>query len=203
MNNPDISLVENGKFKNLEELFDEMGLTGVEQAYDQLLRGKTLTPESLSRAINRSLDETREIVSTYGEVDSQGRIVGLMGITLVETNHKLLVGDQVLYTWCAADTLLFPRFLSFAAKVASKDPISGELVELSVNEDYLEWTDPVPLYISWMEKADSCDIRNSFCQHSYFFGSEDTANKWLDENPSRKISKVEDFFSYSAGFGCC
>lgn len=203
MNNQDISLAENGKFKSLGEVFDELGLRGVEKAYDQLLRGKTLTPESLSRAINRSLEETREIVSTYGEVDSQGQIAGFMGITLVETSHKLFVGDQIVYTWCAADTLLFPRFLGFSAKVESRDPVNGELVKLSVNEDYLEWTDPVPLYISWMEKADSCDIRNSFCSHSHFFGSEDNANKWLDENPMGKISKVEDFFSYPAGIGCC
>ncbi|MFY0654383.1 MAG: organomercurial lyase [Cyclobacteriaceae bacterium] len=203
MNNQDILLAENGKFKNMAELFDKMGLTGVEQAYDQLLRGKTLTPESLSRAISRSLEETREIVSTYGEIDQQGQIAGFLGISLFETKHKMFVNGKVIYTWCAADTLLFPKFLDFSAKVTSEDPISGELVELSVNGDYLEWTNPVPLYISWMEKADSCDIRNSFCYHSYFFSSQDTANKWLKENPSGKISKAEDFFSFSAGVSCC
>ena len=203
MSKQDISLAENGKFKNLEELFSEMGFAGVEKAYDQLLKGNSLTLDGLSQIINRPLEETRKIVSTYGEVDQQGRIMGLVGITLVETNHKLFVGDQVLYTWCAADTLLFPKFLGFSAKVASKDPINGELIKLSVNEDYLEWTDPVPLYISWMEKADSCDIRNSFCNHSHFFADDKTAQKWLEENPSGEVSKVEDFFSFSAGISCC
>jgi len=201
--NKDISLTKNGKFKSLEEVFAEMGLTGVEKAYDLLLKEKPLTADSLSQIINKSPEETKAIISTFGEVDQHEKIVGFMGITLVETSHKLSVDDHVVYTWCAADTLLFPRFLGFSAKVESRDPVNGELVKLSVNEDYLEWTDPVPLYISWMEKADSCDIRNSFCKHSYFFSSQDTANKWLEENPAGKISKVEDFFSYPVGIGCC
>lgn len=203
MNKQDISFTENGKFKSLEEVFAEMDLMGVEKAYDLLLKGKPLTAESLSQIINKTLEETKAIISTYGEVDQHEKIVGLMGITLVETSHKLSVGDQVVYTWCAADTLLFPRFLGFSALVESKDPINNELVKLSVKEDYLEWTDPVPLYISWMEKADSCDIRNSFCSHSHFFASDKTSQKWLEENPAGKISKVEDFFSYPAGIGCC
>lgn len=203
MNKQDISLTKNGKFKSLEEVFAEMGLTGVEKAYDLLLKEKPLTADSLSQIINKSPEETKAIISTFGEVDQHEKIVGFMGITLVETSHKLSVDDHVVYTWCAADTLLFPRFLGFSAKVESRDPVNGELVKLSVNEDYLEWTDPVPLYISWMEKADSCDIRNSFCKHSYFFSSQDTANKWLEENPAGKISKVEDFFSYPVGIGCC
>ena len=201
--NKDISLTKNGKFKSLEEVFAEMGLTGVEKAYDLLLKEKPLTADSLSQIINKSPEETKAIISTFGEVDQHEKIVGFMGITLVEPSHKLSVDDHVVYTWCAADTLLFPRFLGFSAKVESRDPVNGELVKLSVNEDYLEWTDPVPLYISWMEKADSCDIRNSFCKHSYFFSSQDTANKWLEENPAGKISKVEDFFSYPVGIGCC
>jgi alkylmercury lyase len=54
-----------------------------------------------------------------------------------------------------------------------------------------------------MEKADSCNIRNSFCNHSHFFANDKTAHKWLEANPSGQISKVEDFFPFSAGAGCC
>ena len=103
----------------------------------------------------------------------------------------MIVDGITIYTWCAADTFIFPRYLDFTAQVESKDPISGEIVKLSVNGDYLEWTDPVPLYISSMDMADSCDIRNSFCNHTHFFVSKENANLWLENNPEGKISLLK------------
>lgn len=203
MKNEEVEFISGAKIRDMEEMLTEMGLENSEDVYRHLLKGEPMSFAQFMDLLGMSAAEAEEILMLYGEVNSQNEVVGFLGISLFETKHKMLVEDKTIYTWCAADTLLFLRFLGFSAKVESRDPVNGELVKLSVNEDYLEWTDPVPLYISWMEKADSCDIRNSFCSHSHFFGSEDNANKWLYENPMGKISKVEDFFSYPAGFGCC
>lgn len=203
MNQREIQMAHDGKMRSISEMLTEMGLEKGENVYRHLLKGEALSITRFAELLGKSVSEAESILSMHGELNTQHQVVGFTGITLMETMHKLLIKDTAIYTWCAADTLLFPRFLGFAAIVESADPVNGELVKLSINEDYLEWTEPVPLYISWMEKADSCDIRNSFCNHSHFFGSEATAQNWLQKNPQGKISLVEDFVSFAGAKGCC
>jgi len=203
MKQQEISFTSGGKIREIGEMLSEMGLDQSEEVYRHLMKGEKLSIEKFAILLGKSIPDSEKILTLHGEVNTQNQVVGFLGISLIETIHKLLVGGNTFYTWCAADTLLFPRFLGFSAKVESKDPVNGEVVKLAINEDYLEWTDPVPLYISWMEKADSCDVRNSFCNHNHFFMSEENANIWLENNHGGKISLLEDFISFSGGSGCC
>jgi alkylmercury lyase len=115
-----------------------------------------------------------------------------------------MVKGKTVYTWCAVDAIMLPQFLLFEALIESKDPVDGQVIQLSVDEDFLAWTDPVPVYISWVATADSCHIRQSFCNHSRFFASRETAEIWTTENSGACISNVEDFFTFSrGGRGCC
>jgi len=203
MQKEQISFTSGGKIRDLGEMLSKIGLDQSEEVYRHLLKGEHLSIQNFANLLGKSASESEEILSLHGEVNELNQIVGFLGISLIETNHKMIVDGITIYTWCAADTFIFPRYLDFAAQVESKDPISGEIVKLSVNGDYLEWTDPVPLYISSMDMADSCDIRNSFCNHTHFFVSKENANLWLENNPEGKISLLEDFISFSGGSRCC
>ena len=203
MQKEQISFTSGGKIRDLGEMLSKIGLDQSEEVYRHLLKGEHLSIQNFANLLGKSASESEEILSLHGEVNELNQIVGFLGISLIETNHKMIVDGITIYTWCAADTFIFPRYLDFTAQVESKDPISGEIVKLSVNGDYLEWTDPVPLYISSMDMADSCDIRNSFCNHTHFFVSKENANLWLENNPEGKISLLEDFISFSGGSRCC
>ncbi|MCJ8166030.1 organomercurial lyase [Pontibacter sp. E15-1] len=190
--------------KRFELQISEAGQRGSEAVYAHLMNGEPLPVDRFAELLHMDAAEAQEALASYGEVDAQGRVVGFLGLSLVPTQHKLIVQNRTLYTWCAADAILLPQFLSFSALIESKDPVNGELIKLSVNEDFLEWTDPVPLSVSWVEDADSCHISDSFCQRSHFFANQETAAKWLSENPDAKISHVEDFYTFvRGGRGCC
>lgn len=189
---------------HFEYVLNELGLNRSEKIYAHLLKGEPLPISLFTQLLKVDVDEAERVIASYGEVDNQGNVTGFLGLSLVPTSHKLIINNKTLYTWCAADTILLPQFLSFSALIESKDPVSGQRVQLAVNDDFLDWTDPVPLYISWIEKTDCCHIRQSFCQHSHFFASQETAVRWLAENPDAKISNVEDFFTFCrGGRGCC
>lgn len=203
MNQEKISFTTEGKIRDIGEMLTEMDLDRSDQVYRHLLSGKSMSVEHFAHLLSKSLSEAKEILVHHGELSKENEVVRFLGISLVETQHKLILDNQIIYTWCAADTLLFPSFLDFSAKVESKDPISGEIVKLSVNGDHLKWTDPVPIYISSVDKADSCDIRNSFCNHTHFFASEQNAKIWLETNPEANISSVDEFFDKKSGMSCC
>src|SRR6266567_9035816 len=45
---------------------------------------------------------------------------------LVPTSHRFQLGGQVLYTWCAFDTVLLPPSLHVEAQVQSTCPVTGQ-----------------------------------------------------------------------------
>ena len=186
-----------------EKMLKEMNLPNSDKVYWELLKGRPLPRGRFSEVTDVPIDKAHQIIQQYGEVNKEGEIVGYLGLSLNKTVHQLNFDNKTLYAWCAMDSILLPRYLMHRWEIISIDPITDIPVKLSISDNLLEWTRPVPLFISWVEKADSCDIKSSFCRHSFFFGSEDAANKWLEKNPLGKISKVEDFFSNSSGFKCC
>ena len=167
------------------------------------MTGSPIPFAQFSSLLNVSGDEAEKIAKLYGEKNDKAEIIGFLGLTLAPTQHKIILRDKVLFTWCAADTLLFPGYLSFSARVESTDPVSKQLVQLSINEDFLEWTDPVPLYISWVNKIDPGNIRKSMCHRTHFFASEETASEWRKGNMDTSILKVEDFFEGKILYGGC
>ncbi|WP_202708658.1 organomercurial lyase [Sporosalibacterium faouarense] len=46
-------------------------------------------------------------------------VVGSFGLSLVETPHSLHIGEQKLFTWCAADVIGIPAALQVDAKINS------------------------------------------------------------------------------------
>lgn len=185
-------------------MLNELGLNGTEKIYTHLLKGVPMPINLFAELLGIDAHKANKVLSSYGEVDNQGQVTGFLGLSLVPTQHKLTVKGKTFYTWCAADTILLPQFLSFSALIESKDPINNQTIKLSVDEDFLDWTDPVALYISWIEKADSCHIRKSFCDRSHFFASRETAEKWLSSNTDARISHVDEFLTFCrGGRGCC
>lgn len=192
------------KITKLDLWLKELGIPPAGKVYQMIMTGSPIPFAQFSRLLNVSCNEAEEIARLYGERNDKAEIIGFLGLTLAPTQHKLILRDKVVFSWCAADTLLFPAYLSFAAKVESTDPVSKELVQLSINEDFLEWTDPVPLYISWVNKIDPGNIRKTMCDRTHFFSSEETASQWRKENMDAAILNVEDFFEGKIlHSGCC
>ena len=75
------------------------------------------------------------------EYDDAGNVMGY-GISLRKTRHVFEVDGQLLYTWCALDTLIFPAVIGKTAHVRSHSPQTGEPIVLTVMPDEVRRVEP-------------------------------------------------------------
>jgi alkylmercury lyase len=130
------------------------------------------------------------------EYDDQGRIVG-WGLTLIPTPHTFVVDGHRLYTWCAADTLLFPAIIGSPAMIESRCPTTGTVIRLTVDpEDGVTTLSPATAVIS-IPDSDDLDVarvRASCCNPGRFFATAEAAGDWLAQHPSGTVLPVADAY---------
>jgi alkylmercury lyase len=130
------------------------------------------------------------------EYDDERRIIG-WGLTLVPTPHAFIVDGHHLYTWCAADTLLFPAIIGSRARVESSCPTTGIPIRLTVGpEGGVTDLSPVTAVISIpdSEELDVSRVRASCCNPGRFFASAEAAADWLTRHPGGTVLPVADAY---------
>jgi len=159
-----------------------------------LQHGKPVTPEELASATGLKPKVADKLASRLGaEFDEDGNVVG-WGLTLVATPHKYRANDKDLFTWCAADTISFPAMLNHTAVIESPDPISGEIVQLTVTPDGVEGLKPTSAVVSWSLESEVDNIRASFCDVVHFFATRETAAEYVSDHHGLVIVPVESVF---------
>lgn len=157
--------------------------------------GQPLTPQRL--AMNLQINQT-ELNAQLAQVpdtefDEQGNIVG-WGVTLVPTSHHFQICGQQMFTWCAFDTVLFPPSLHVEAEVHSVCANTGSPISFTItSEGEMKNLFPPETCLSLIVPAqrDAC-IRDTFCQQSLFFQSEQAASSWLVQHPEAVLLSVKD-----------
>ncbi len=161
----------------------------------QVTRGKPVAPAALRASLQVSQDELEQRLAKLPpdvEVDRAGNIVGL-GVTLVPTSHRFQLGGQVLYTWCAFDTVLFPPLLQVRAKVQSKCSATGHPITFVATPEGIEELTPTTSVLSLILPAERYDCaRGTFCLQSLFFESEQAASAWLASHPEAIYLSLEE-----------
>ncbi len=126
--------------------------------------------------------------------DDDGRISGF-GLTLRPTPHRFVVEGQMLYTWCATDTLVFPAILGRGAVVESACPVTSRPIRLEVTPDAVVSVDPPTTVVSQVHPAEAVeDIRGVVCRHGHFFSSPQAASDWAAEHPEGQVLSVSEAF---------
>src|SRR5262249_14632544 len=114
--------------------------------------------------------------------DGQGRITGFWGLAISELSpaHRYESGGQVLYAWCAWDTLFLPARLGQAARVTSACPVTGELIQLTVTPDGVTETSHPGAVVSFLRPDGPFDsgVIESFCHFVHFFASRQAGGPW-------------------------
>ncbi len=162
----------------------------------QVTRGKPVAPAALRASLQVSQDELEQRLAKLPpdvEFDEAGNIVGL-GATLVPTSHRFQMGGQVLYTWCAFDTVLLPPSLHIEAQVQSTCPVTGQPITfVATPEGVIRDLSPASGVMSLIVPANRGDCtRATFCQQSLFFQSEQAASTFLADHPEALLLSVED-----------
>jgi len=180
------------------------GFTSVQQLFEHFKEHpKPISIPNFAQLLKLSKKDALEFATRKGELNSAGNLVGLLGLSITPTNHKLIINNQDFYTWCAADTLIFPTLLSVSAFIKSTDPINGETIEITIEIDKITRISPAEAYISWGSQVDENDIRCSMCNRVHFFSSENSAKEWLASNKDARIFKVVDYFTTDISLNNC
>ena len=120
-------------------------------------------------------------------------MVAFAGLSLTPTTHRFSVADRRLYTWCAWDTLFLPAMLRQSAEVQSVDPVSGKVVQLTVDPDGVRRADPELLWVSFppATTTSTADITGTFCCHVHFLATPAAADRWLRDHPEGTVLDLD------------
>jgi alkylmercury lyase len=149
-----------------------------------LAAGKPVSAAALARATGRpDADVERALRGQVDlETDEQGRVVGY-GLTLRPTPHRFEVDGQRLITWCALDTLMFPRLLGVTARVDSSCHATGTPVRLTTAPHGVSDVEPSGAVVSIVTPDAPASVRAAFCDQVHFFANAAAAAPWLAEHP--------------------
>lgn len=138
--------------------------------------------EALAGAAGMPARQIERLMSTWPGVyrDVEGRITGYGGLTTIETRHRILLGPDTRYTWCAWDTLFIPQLLGAVAQIESACPVTGEPIAFAVRPDGVERMDAPPLLslVAPEPAKATADIVSHFCCDVQFFASENAGREW-------------------------
>jgi alkylmercury lyase len=126
------------------------------------------------------------------EYDDEHRIVG-WGLTLTPTPHAFVVDGRRLYTWCAADGLLFPGIIGRRVQIESRCPTTDIMIRMTVDpNDGVTGLSPATAVISIpdSEELDVARVRVSCCNPGRFFATAESAADWLAQHPSGTVLPV-------------
>ncbi len=161
----------------------------------QVSRGKPLTMAALGASLQMSQNELEQCLSQAPdtEFDQQGNILG-WGVTMIATRHRFQIRQQSLFTWCAFDTVLFPPALGEIAQVHSTCPVTGQTITfVATPEGVIKELTPPSTVLSLIIPAERSDcMRDTFCEQSLFFQSEQAATPWLATHPGALILSIEE-----------
>lgn len=163
-----------------------------------LAHGRPVATEEIAASAHLpNADVDRLLRSQSGtEWDEDGRLVGF-GLTPRPTEHRFIVGDKTLYTWCATDTLFFTVILGASTIVESTCPSTGELIRIELTPDAIVSVTPKEAVVSQRHHDELLpDIRSDICDHGHFFSSPIAAKTWAAEHPEGEVLSVADAFDH-------
>lgn len=102
------------------------------------------------------------------EIDGEGRLRGIHGLTLEATRHQIRRKEGHVHTWCALDAIGIPAALGIDAIASTSCPrCDRELLVRMVNGV----PDPSARGALWIPASDCGHLREDFCQHANLFCS--------------------------------
>ena len=129
--------------------------------------------------------------------DDHRRVIGFMGLSITEiSDHRIHIDGRALWAWCAWDTLFLPELLDETARVASRCPLTGRGISLTVTPDGPADLAPTETVISFLvpETQFDANVIHSFCHFVHFFVSPAAAASWTAEHPGTFPLSVNDAY---------
>ena len=159
-------------------------------------------PVGVSRLASAAEVSEAQITDTLDHLpgvfrDEEQRVVGFMGLTVVEMgHHRIHLEGRPLSAWCAWDTLFLPELLGETAYVTSRSPTSGAEISMTVTPTGPADLTPSDTLVSFLlpRTEFDADIIQRFCHFVHFFASPADSAQWTAEHPGTFLLTVEDAY---------
>lgn len=172
----------------------------------ELAKGEPVTIAQLARALGTSVEKaqalTRESpLSPFVHVGEGGQIQAFYGLSVTPTHHQFTVNGRKLWAWCAPDTLEHAELLGDTVAVESRDPETGQLVQLTVSPTRIEAAEPTGVVVSMRDPqtwdaTSSVRIFTSACHFHFFFVSRESAERWVAKHPETLLLPLDEVFTF-------
>ncbi len=184
------------EFKNLTDDQKSISLS----IYHLMKSGNPVRFADLAAYTDIDQNEVEATVKNWPGVfiDDQNQIIGYWGLSVKNFGHKIIVGKQPLYAWCAWDALFLPQVLGEETKVITEDANSGEKLELVIDKNGNLLSYPEGMTMSLLlpdsEKTNEeiCkDVVSNFCHFILFFKDEASGQDFVSKNPQTVLLSME------------
>jgi alkylmercury lyase len=162
--------------------------------YRALVEGEPVSLERLAGLAGLSIGELADLLAGlpgFSRYDSEGRVVGLLGLSAHCSLHRFDAVGRVVSTWCAWDSLFIPRVLGMRARVASHCPITKRLIQLVVAPDGVHDSSPSDVTVSYVIGGEP-GVIGACCPDIHFLGSARAANVWLTSHPEGLVLTLDE-----------
>ena len=140
--------------------------------------------KELAKGAGLTTEEARSLVERAGELDDDGAVRGIVGLSLNAHPHKFLVNGHELRNWCALDPLLIAPTMSGDVELESDDPRSGETIRVSVTPSGVQAHEPTTAVVSIVVPESGATesveaVWMMFCHQVHFFTSRESAEEFF------------------------
>ena len=134
------------------------------------------------------MDDVEELQkSGHIRLDSDGCIVGALGLSVRPTTHELSIDGSRLWAWCAFDVIGIFGSLHASGFVRSADPSNIRTI-------LLEFADGVPQdrkqMIYMADVSSNSPLSEDWCSKVNFFASAESAEMWCQKHEAGSLVSV-------------
>lgn len=127
-------------------------------AFYSILEGKAASANDLALQCGLALSQAQQCIEEIADqgilvINKQRAVVGSHGLSLIPTDHSLIINGHNLFTWCAADAVGIPAALGVHATIISKCFQCNEPIEITMSGGEILSSNHTDIRI-WVIEAD-------------------------------------------------
>jgi hypothetical protein len=114
-------------------------------------------------------------------VDQAGLVIGSWGLNVLPDRHELWVGGRRFWTWCAMDAAGILGALAADGRIRSRNPLSGEMVEVMFRAGRPE---PTAAVVFLANRGPCASVYEDWCSLVNLFEDATAAGSWVERTGS-------------------
>lgn len=182
----------------------------IKEVHQQMLRsfvtkGRILTREEMALWVD-DVPEAINVLSQYDMVtfSESGEPVGAYPCTMMAREHKVHVNGHQIHAMCALDALAIAPMFGETTQITSQCRVTDTPVKIEMSGETvlnLAEVQGVHVGIAWSAATAGSCCADSLCLEMNFLHDEETAVKWLANDPdNREIFTLQEAVAFATRF---